>query len=143
MTGKIKLIVEQMLIITFLVLIVITIEMTCEYLNGENPLIEWYIPHSIILCGILTSIPTILIFKSENASKKVARLLTGVHFILCFGITMLIGYLFGWYTKFEYAVSCAISYLVIYTLVWAISIYLRKYEAGMINDALDKIRDEE
>lgn len=144
---KLKYIGFQTLLISFLMLCVITLEGVLNYFFGTPLSFSWYIPLSILIVSILCSLPTaVLLWLQENESTRrplFSKLAPVLHFLLLAVIVMGGGYLFRWYSSFPYFCATLLSYIIIYALVWIITLSLVKKDDRLINEALKKIRDEE
>ena len=143
MREKMKISFLNFLLISTGILFLISVEGIVYHMLGEEFSLPWYIPLSVILAGIICSAPTLLLLSFSEFSKRqfIARLI--IHLIILYGIIVGLGYLFSWYRHWDGFLFLTVGYLMIYAFVWVGSIWLRKREDKMINDALDEIRDEE
>lgn len=100
-------------------------------------------PWTVMLSGVVGSVPSLLFyFKSEpTRGQFVVRVI--LHFIFIVIAIMTLGYLLGWYTDLAEGVSVFVGILIVYVLVWALSYRLNITQAKNINDALNRINDDE
>ena len=84
-----------------------------------------------------------LVLYDETDNESHQRLRVVIHFILVLGIVSLFGYLFDWYSDLTGYLIIAIMYVIIYTFVWISTLWMLKADEKKINDAIDRIRDEE
>lgn len=140
---KIKLILEQTFMLSFLMQVVMGLEALYSYLTDDLIAFAWYVPLSILLASFLCSLPTLLFMTERELPKLLRRLLPLFHCLLLYVLVMGMGYLFHWYSSLTYFLVTSVSYFVIYALVWCFSRFLEKYDEKLINDALLAIRDED
>jgi len=138
---KVKLILEQTFMLSFLMQVVVSLESLYSRIMGEPIVFDWYIPLSIVLASFLCSLPTLILMSERELPLR--RLLPLFHCILLYALVMGMGYLFHWYSTLTYFIVTTISYFVIYALVWTFSVFLKKYDEKLINDALLAIQDED
>ena len=144
--NKLKIFFSQSLMISTGTLFVFAImEMIGYFVNGcvsfEYP---WYHSVSIILNGILTTVPTYIIFRmSEVKSKILSFWCIVAHFIIVGAITLTMGYFFGWYGTWKGFAIVLAGYIFVYIFVWGATLWMTKVDEKKINMAIDKIRDEE
>ena len=130
------------MMVSFLITIVMGVTELVEYLTtGAFYPLEGWQPLSIIIVGICTAIPTILLLVSEN--EKTWRLRVVLHFIIVLVIVMISGYVFNWYRGISGGVIMFVEFVVIFSLVWVGNNMILKYEENIVNKALENIRDEE
>lgn len=141
---KVKLIFLQTMIISFGIQCSIAISAVLYHI-GEGGDLElcWYHPISIILCGFLCALPSLLFYSAYKMSKRWFRVCAVLHFLFVFAVVMGAGYVFRWYTHRQGAVVVAIDYIVIYFFVWGVTYWVGIVEQKKMNKALDDIRDEE
>ena len=140
---KIKLILEQTFMLSFLMQVVMGLEALYSHLTNDPIAFSWYVPLSILLASFLCSIPTLLFMTERELPKLIQRLLPLFHCLLLYVLVMGMGYLFHWYTTLTYFLVTSVSFFVIYALVWTFSRFLQKYDEKLINDALLTIRVED
>lgn len=141
--NKIKVIFQQMVMITSGIFVVIAISGVVSHVRGEVFYLEWYQPLSVLVSGFFCAVPTLMWLTGEELTKKqfIARLV--FHCLLLFGIISLIGYLFRWYTTPGGYLVVAAAYFIIYIFVWLATGWLDKQDEAKINSALKDIQDEE
>ncbi len=142
--NKAKIIFNQTMMISTAVLFGMGIETAIMFLVAGQYMIEWqwYIPLSIVLVGFLCALASLVLYdETDNESHQ--RLRVVIHFILVLGIVSLFGYLFDWYSDLTGYLIIAIMYVIIYTFVWISTLWMLKADEKKINDAIDRIRDEE
>ena len=140
---KFKIILEQTFMLSFLMQVVMSLESLYSRIMDEPIFYDWYIPLSIICASFLCSLPTLVLMSECPMPKPLRRLLPLLHCILLYALVMGLGYLFHWYTTLTYFFVTSVSYFVIYALVWIFSLFLKKYDEKLINDALLAIQDED
>lgn len=142
--NKAKIIFNQTMMISTAVLFGMGIETAIMFLVAGQYMIEWqwYIPLSVVLVGFLCALASLVLYdETDNESHQ--RLRVVIHFILVLGIVSLFGYLFDWYSDLTGYLIIAIMYVIIYTFVWISTSWMLKADEKKINDAIDRIRDEE
>ena len=98
----------------------------------------WYLPLSLVLIAVLTSLPSLLLYDLESSPRW--RVRVGLHFLLLAGIVMSAGRLFRWY---EDAVGAGVLFAVfcgIYALVWAVVYRGWQRDDARINERLSQRR---
>lgn len=135
----IKTLCEQIMMVSFGILVAISIEEIVNYMLGNSFSLQWYITISIIIVSVLGCLPNLILYSSWG-NKKIR---IAIHFILEFAVVMGGGYLFQWYTNALYFGITAASMTVIYCMVWVGSTLLYRYDERRINMALDALRDED
>lgn len=140
---KFKIILEQTFMLSFLMLVVMSLEALYAHFVGDYFDFDWYIPISVVLSSFLCSLPTLILMSDRELPKPLRRLLPFLHCMLLYVLVMGLGYLFHWYSTLTYFIVTTISYFVIYALVWTFSLFLKKYDEKLINDALLAIQDED
>ena len=140
---KLKMIMEQTFLLSFLMLAVTSIEGIYSYFAGDPEVFSWFVPLTLLLMSFLCSLPTLFLLTEKNLTKLQWHLRITFHCILLYALVMGGGYLFHWYTNLTYFIVTSVAYFVIYCLVWVFTIFLTKYDEKLINDALAGIRDEE
>lgn len=143
--NKIKLLFGQSLMISTGILAAIGIENVIRYFHDGVFKLDWpwYVPISIVFCGIVCSIPTLLILDTDDLSKEAFRVRKIIHFLCVGAILSLFGFLFGWYETLPGYLIIMAMYLVIYVFVWVATMWVFKTEDKKINDAISEMRDEE
>ncbi len=110
------------------------------HLIGDEYISEWYFIPSVLLTGILCSLPVLLI-AGENQSHYKLRI--AAHFSILFIAVSLLGLLFKWYSNFMGYAIVMLIFICVYVFVWIVTAWIYKEEDKQINTALDSIRDEE
>jgi len=104
---------------------------------------QWYIPLSVIVTGLLCSVPTLLLLEDDRLSSNHIKMRICLHFVLLWGVVSLCGYLFQWYYNFGQYISIVIIYVLIYGFVWGATLWVTKADENRINEAIKEIQDEE
>ena len=142
---KPKTIIDETLMISFLILIVISIEEFMSYFFGDGFFtLAWYQPLAIVLVSMISSLPSALLMVEKKITKREWHLRIVFHFLATLIIVLGGGYVFGWYDNSLKGISMiTIAFIVVYLCVWGGSLLLIRYEENMINSALEKIRDDD
>lgn len=143
MINKIKTIFVQTILISFGIVFAMTFEGIFYHFIGDDIVFSWYHLFSIIFVSFISSIPGLLFDGMDKMSKKEFIIRLICHCALIFLITMVLGYLFHWYSSFLGFMLITISYFIIYAFVWFGISLLGRQDANQINTALDSIRDTE
>lgn len=141
--AKLKLLLQQVFMISTGTLFIIGINGTALHFMGEKFIFEWYEPFSIILMGILCAIPTTIFILNDNSKQRSFVLRLILHCISIWIIIAVIGKTFGWYDTLCKLILVSAEYLAIYIFVWLTSIWFVRIEDRKINQALMNIQDEE
>mgnify|MGYP002525831842 CR=1 FL=1 len=135
------------MMISFAVLCGIVLEGVVFLIIDKEPLssfsLNWFQLLSIPLTGAVCSLVTVLLLCRENLSKKAYMISVIIHCICLYGVVILFGKLFSWYTKMDGFILMTIIYFLVYAFVWIATLFLQKQDDNRINKALDSIRDEE
>ncbi len=110
------------------------------HLIGDEYISEWYFIPSVLLTGILCSLP-VLLLTGENHNHYKLRI--AAHFSILFIAVSLLGLLFKWYSNFMGYAIVMLIFICVYVFVWIVTAWIYKEEDKQINTALDSIRDEE
>lgn len=140
---RIKMLFLQSMMISFGILIGLSIQGIIYKSIGDTITLQWYHPLSIVVAGFLCSLPTLLLTSDEHIPKSKYHLRIIIHFIILFIVIMVFGRLVNWYTQLDGAISVAIEFVFIYNFVWVGNAWLGVKDQKKINQALDDIRDEE
>lgn len=137
---KIKFIFQQTMMISFGILVGISFQGICY---GEDICFQWYHPLSILLTGIVCSVPTLFLWGGEELPRRqyITRIIA--HFFALFVIVMCIGKIFRWYTMWIGALFVAGEFIFVYIFVWIATTWIGTVDEKNINNALGDIRDEE
>lgn len=143
MRRQLKLLFQQSMMITTGCLTAVSIEACFYHLKGDDITLAWYHPMTMLLCGFLCALPSLLWigYEKKNNVQLVLRLI--VHCLFLYGVVMGMGYLFRWYLRIDGFLFVSGSFFFIYAFVWVASMWLAKQDEKKINKALDKIRDTE
>lgn len=140
--DKLKIFLTTTMMVSFLITIVIGITELVEYLTtGAFSYLEGWQPLSVLAVGVCTSIPTVLLLSPDN--EKTAWLRIVLHFIIIMVIVMTSAYIFNWYHGFSGGIITFVEFIVVFSLVWIGNFSILKHEENLVNQALEKIRDEE
>lgn len=141
--GRIKWLFQQAMMISFGILVGLSIEAIYYRIIGDSITLAWYHPISILIAGVLCSLPSIFLELTKDLPKNKNRLGIVLHFIFLFIVVMTMGYVFKWYHHFDGALFVAIEYVGVYVFVWLASMWIGLVDEKKINNALDSIRDED
>lgn len=142
--DKLKILFQQTLMISTGILFMVGVDGLVSHLLGMSFEIEWYDPFSIILTGLLCSIPTwLLLIWDEECSKRRFILQVFLHCLVILAIVSMMGWMFNWYSTLSQYFMVLTAYFAIYIFVWAATIWLHKTDENKINHALKNIQDEE
>lgn len=138
--DKLKFLVQQAMIISFGILIGVSIE---GLAYREEIQFTWYHPLSILIAGVFCSLPTLFLWTEKELPKLQHRIRIGLHFLFLFAFVMGFGYVFRWYTMWVGALFVAVEFVFIYNFVWVATTWLGHRDQKDINEALKSIQDEE
>lgn len=141
--NKLKFLFQQILLISFGILLGVGVEGLIYTWLEENFILEWYVPFSIIITSILCSLPTLLLVDIENISKSTYYVCLILHTVLLFIIVSIMGYLFKWYTSMKGFIFIIIIFAAVYVFVGVGSYLLSKQDEAKINKVLKDYSDEE
>ena len=146
--NKLKLWLEQTMMISFAVFVGIMIEGLVYSLFFGDDLasfnLSWLQLLSVLLTGALCSIPTIIwLTNSEHLNKSRFILRLVLHCIGLYAIVIAFGWIFKWYMQLSGFIMMTVIYFMVYIFVWLVSLWFHKRDDKQINKALDDIRDEE
>lgn len=137
MKDAIKLVVEHFFMITVGVLFFTSI----GNIGAES--IPPNYPWMVLLSGIAGAIPTLLFYFRSEPTKKQFIIRVILHFIVIVALIMTLGFVFGWYTNLLEGLIILGVILAVYASVWILSYKLNASQAKNINDALNRINDDE
>ena len=137
-----KLFVQSMIISTS-ILFLYGINMVVQHFAGNDIVLQWFHPITIILTAVLCARPTILLRDSDQWDRKTFWRRVPLHCLSLYAIVAGAGRLFGWYDDAESLTSISVIFFIIYVFVWLSSHWLDKQDEKKINHALDTIRDAE
>ena len=145
--SKIKLWLEQTMMISFAILVGIILEGLAYCLLGGAPLasfsLTWLQLLSVVLTGALCSIPTLIWLQDKEYTKKQFMVRLILHCLGLYVIVSLFGLVFKWYTQIDGFVMMTLIFFMVYVFVWLVTLWFHKRDDNQINKALDEIRDEE
>ena len=145
--NKMKIWLEQTMMISFAILVGIIIEGLFFTLFSGDPLYEfnmnWLQMVSIVLTGAVCSLPTVLWLADAELPKNKFTVRIILHCIGLYAIVSLFGWLFKWYTKADGFIFMTVIYFAVYVFTWNVTLWFHKRDDKRINKALDNIRDEE
>ena len=138
--SKLKMVFLQTSFISLGIFLAVGITQTVMHIMGNTYATDWYFLLSVILAGVLCSLPSFILY-SEKIKPFFIKIL--IHFTLVFAVVSLLGWLFKWYSGFiDYAIVILI-FVFVYAFVWVMTKWFYEKEDKQINSALDSIRDEE
>ena len=137
-----KLFVQSMIISTS-ILLLNGINMVIQHFAGNDLVLQWYHPITIVMTGILCAIPTILLQDSDQWDRRTFWCRVPLHCLLLYAVVAGAGWVLGWYRDAESLIGVSVVFFVIYVFVWLASHWLDKQDEKKINHALDTIRDAE
>lgn len=118
--------------------------LTClSRLCGNETNLPWYIPISIILCGFICAIPTVMWNHREALTRKQFRVRLILHFLSLYLIIAAMGALFQWYDSVQGLLGISVTFFIVYLFVWLATYWITKKDDREINEALKNIRDQE
>ena len=133
----------QSTIISTSILFLNGISAVFQHFAGHDIVLQWYHPISIVLTGVLCSLPTVLLLDWDQWDKKTLWFRVGLHCLALYAAVAGAGWLFKWYSDAEGFVGLSVIFFIIYAFVWLSSHWLDKQDEKKINRALDEIRDSE
>ncbi|MBP5528545.1 MAG: DUF3021 domain-containing protein [Lachnospiraceae bacterium] len=138
--NKLKMLFLQTSFISLGIFLAVGISQTVMHFFGNTYATDWYFIISVILAGVLCSLPSLVLF-TDKLKPFFVRIL--IQFVLVFAAVSLLGWLFKWYSDvISYAVVILI-FVFVYIFVWVVTKWFYVKEDKEINNALDSIRDEE
>lgn len=145
--NKLKLWLEQTMMISFAILVGIILEgLVCRVFGGE-PLsefnLDWIQLVSVVLTGSVCSVPTVLFLTELEGSKKSVLMKIALHCVGLYAIVSLFGWLFKWFTNAAGFIMITVFFFLVYVFVWVVTLWFHKRDDNKINQALDGIRDAE
>lgn len=140
---RLKFLFQQTMMISFGIIAGLSIQGIVSHSVEDAFVLQWYHPASIIVTGILCSLPSLLLGGGKEHSRKSFHIRIALHFVFLFAVVMSMGYIFRWYSTIEGAIWIVCDYVIIYVFVWLVSGWLGIINQKEINNALEKIRDEE
>ena len=143
--NKLKLWLEQTMIISFAIFVGIIIEGLVYSFMGDNLAdfnLTWLQLVSVILTGAVCSLPTLFWLTDDLPKNKfIVRII--LHCICLYAVVALFGFVFKWFQNMDGFIFVTIIYFMVYIFVWLVTLWFHKRDENQINKALDDIRDEE
>lgn len=142
MKGKVKIILGQTMLVSFLVVAEMALQGIFGHASGAEYSFEWYMPASVIVISFLSSVPTLLLYIGTSSRLKLIALVA-VHYLLVMAIVLVGGYFVRWYSGVEGFLIVFAACTIIYVIVWVVTTLMFRHDAKAINTALGDVRDEE
>ena len=143
--NKLKLWLEQTMMISFAIFVGIIIEGLVYSFMGDNLAdfnLTWLQLVSVILTGAVCSLPTLFWLTDDLPRNKfIVRII--LHCICLYAVVALFGFVFKWFQNMDGFIFVTIIYFMVYIFVWLMTLWFHKRDENQINKALDDIRDEE
>ena len=143
--NKLKLWLEQTMMISFAIFVGIIIEGLVYSFMGDNLAdfnLTWLQLVSVILTGAVCSLPTLFWLTDDLPRNKfIVRII--LHCICLYAVVALFGFVFKWFQNMDGFIFVTIIYFMVYIFVWLVTLWFHKRDENQINKALDDIRDEE
>ena len=143
--NKLKLWLEQTMIISFAIFVGIIIEGLVYSFMGDNLSdfnLTWLQLVSVILTGAVCSLPTLFWLTDDLPKNKfIVRII--LHCIFLYAVVALFGFVFKWFQNMDGFIFMTIIYFMVYIYVCLMTLWFHKRDEKQINKALDDIRDEE
>lgn len=133
----------QSMVISVSLLLLNGISMVIRHFAGQDIVMLWYHPITIILTGVLCALPTLLLRNMDRWPPKVFVLRVALHGSALYAAVTGMGYLLGWYEDLTGFLCVSAIFWVIYVFVWLCSHWMDKQDEKKINQALNEIRDSE
>ena len=140
MNAAKKLFVQSMIISTS-ILFLNGINAVFQHFAGNDIVLQWYHPISIVLTGVLCSLPTVLLLDWDQWDRKTLWFRVALHCLALYAAVSGVGWLFKWYEDGDGFIGLSVIFFIIYAFVWLSSHWMDKQDEKKINRALDEIRD--
>lgn len=140
---KIKFLFWQAAMISFGILIGVSIEGLIWHFTGRSFMLTWYQVPSIVLAGVLCSLPSLLLTIAKDWPRKKYIMMVVLHCVLLYIMIMALGFLFKWCDTVAGVIAVTIEFFAVYIFVWAATAWMGFLDQKNINKALDDIRDDE
>ena len=131
------------MVISTAILFLNGINAVIQHFAGNDIILQWYHPLTIVLTGVFCALPTVLLRDMDQWNKKTFWIRVSLHCLLLYAIVIGAGWLFGWYIDRDSFISVSVIFFIVYAFVWLSSHWLDKQDEKKINHALDEIRDDE
>ena len=143
--NKLKLWLEQTMMISFAIFVGIIIEGLVYAFMGDNLAdfnLTWLQLVSVILTGAVCSLPTLFWLTDDLPRNKfIVRII--LHCICLYAVVALFGFVFKWFQNMDGFIFMTIIYFMVYIYVCLMTLWFHKRDEKQINKDLDDIRDEE
>ena len=133
----------QSMVISVSLLLLNGISMVIRHFAGQDIVMLWYHPITIILTGVLCALPTLLLRNMDRWPPKVFVLRVALHGSALYAAVTGMGYLLGWYEDLTGFLCVSAIFWAVYVFVWLCSHWMDKQDEKKINQALNEIRDSE
>ncbi len=143
MRSKLKTMTIHAMMISFFILVGISVESLIAYFMGRMLNLPWHLPISIVGLGILCAIPSLLIMDVENLRTRQYMLRVVLHFLCLATIVLGAGRIFDWYEDVRGAAIIFAVFVGVYAAVWIGSYRLLIKDTALIDKALENYRDDE
>ena len=137
MKDMLKIVFQHFLMITVGVLFFTSL----GHIGAES--LPTFYPWAVMLSGVVGVVPSFLFYFRNEPTRSQFIFRVILHFIFIVIAIMTLGYFFGWYTDFSEGMSVFIGVIIVYVLVWVLSFWLNHTQAKNINDALNRLNDDE
>lgn len=143
---KLKIVMEQTMLVSFLVLCVVSI-IGLLVMRKNDWSFDWYTPGSIIVASFLCSLVTVLLLYNDKYDKELSalmhNLMTLLHFVLMYIIIIAFGHLCNWYNTLHGFAFISVIFVVVYAAAWVGTGLMFRHDEKLISDALESVRDKE
>ena len=133
---RLKLFFEQYIMITAGIVFGIAIESAVYRLTGTKLEFPWHLPLSVVVAGILGTLPSLLLVNGDAAAKDLSFRRVTLHFFIVFAAVALTGALFGWFDDLRSFLFVAAIFVCVYAFVWLGTVLVCMHDARVINSAL-------
>ena len=143
---KLKIVMEQTMLVSFLVLCAVSIYGLLVMKKNEWSF-DWYTPGSILVSSFLCSLVTVLLIYNDKYDKELSSLMhnlvTLLHFVLMYIIIIAFGHLCNWYTTMHGFALISVIFVAVYAAAWVSTGIMFRHDEKLISDALESVRDKE
>ena len=108
---NLKLLFVQAMMISAAILFVIGVSEIFFHFKGYDSGLEWYIPISIFIAGVLCAIPTVIFKGSELMSKAQFRIRLVAHCLVLYAEIAVLGFIFTWYDNLQSFIGISLVYI--------------------------------
>lgn len=138
--SKLKLLFLQTSFISLGIFFGVGITNLIMHFRGDTFIGEWYFLLSVILAGVLCSLPSLILY-AEKIKPFFIKII--IHFCTLFAAVSLLGWLFNWYSELMGYAIVMLIFIFVYIFVWLVTKWIYIKEDKEINNALNSIRDDE